>query len=82
MRGVSERRRTVDELLAEARERLALSDDLDRPVILMCNEGHGSSLAAAVARELGYARATDLAGGFQSRSDAGLPVEPARRRSP
>jgi rhodanese-related sulfurtransferase len=52
-----------------------LSKDLDRRVILVCNEGYQSSLAAAVAQELGFANATDLVGGFQAWRDAGLPVE-------
>ena len=46
-------------------------------VILMCNEGYQSSLAAATLQDLGFARATDLAGGFQAWRAAGLPVEPA-----
>jgi rhodanese-related sulfurtransferase len=47
---------------------------LDRRVILMCNEGYQSSLAAATLQTLGFARATDLIGGFQAWRDAGLPV--------
>jgi rhodanese-related sulfurtransferase len=43
-------------------------------LILMCNEGFQSSLAAATLRRLGLERATDLAGGFQSWRAAGLPV--------
>ncbi|MGH8892632.1 MAG: rhodanese-like domain-containing protein [Actinomycetes bacterium] len=35
-------------------------------VVLVCNEGYGSSLAAATLRRLGLRRATDLAGGFQA----------------
>jgi rhodanese-related sulfurtransferase len=54
-------------------ERLA---DLDRQLILMCNEGYQSSLAAATLQRLGFQRATDLAGGFQAWRDAGLPVSP------
>src|SRR6476619_4390466 len=46
-------------------------------VIVMCNEGYQSSLAAAARQELGFARATDLVGGFQAWRAAGLPVEPA-----
>jgi rhodanese-related sulfurtransferase len=46
-------------------------------VIVMCNEGYQSSLAAASLQELGFARATDLVGGFQAWRAAGLPVEPA-----
>src|SRR5436305_11701381 len=47
----------------------------DAVVILMCNEGYQSSLAAATLKDLGFARATDLAGGFQAWRAAGLPVE-------
>jgi rhodanese-related sulfurtransferase len=47
---------------------------LDELVILMCNEGYQSSLAAATLQELGFARATDLDGGFQAWRAAGLPV--------
>ncbi len=38
----------------------------DRRVILVCNEGYASSLAAADLRELGIARATDLIGGYRA----------------
>jgi rhodanese-related sulfurtransferase len=38
----------------------------DRRVILVCNEGYSSSLAAATLRELGVARATDLVGGYRA----------------
>ncbi|MGN6173425.1 MAG: rhodanese-like domain-containing protein [Streptosporangiaceae bacterium] len=44
-------------------------------VILMCDEGYQSSLAAATLRQLGFARATDVEGGFQAWRAAGLPVE-------
>ena len=49
---------------------------LDRHVILMCDGGYQSSLAAATLQQLGFERATDLAGGFQAWREAGLPVEP------
>ena len=39
---------------------------LDGHVIIMCNEGYQSSLAAATLQDLGFARATDLDGGFQA----------------
>ena len=55
-----------------------LSGDFDRRVIIVCDEGYASSLAAAVAQELGYRNATDLAGGFQAWRAAGFPVEPGR----
>jgi rhodanese-related sulfurtransferase len=41
----------------------------DRRVILVCNEGYSSSLAAATLRQLGVARATDLAGGYRAWRD-------------
>jgi rhodanese-related sulfurtransferase len=44
-------------------------------LIVMCNEGYQSSLAAVALQELGHERATDLAGGFQAWRAAGLPVE-------
>ncbi len=37
----------------------------DRRVIVVCNEGYASSLAAATLRDLGLDRAADLAGGYQ-----------------
>ncbi len=39
----------------------------DQRIILVCNEGYSSSLAAATLRDLGLHRATDLIGGFQAR---------------
>jgi rhodanese-related sulfurtransferase len=48
----------------------------DTQVVIMCNEGYQSSLAAATLKELGIERATDLDGGFQAWKRAGLPVEP------
>ncbi len=40
-------------------------DDQTR-LIVVCNEGFSSSLAAATLQELGLPRATDLIGGFQA----------------
>jgi rhodanese-related sulfurtransferase len=51
-------------------------DGSRRQLILMCDEGYQSSLAAAALHELGLTRTTDLAGGFQAWRAAGLPVEP------
>ena len=48
---------------------------LDDLVILVCDEGYQSSLAAATLQQLGFARATDLDGGFQAWRAAGLPIE-------
>ncbi|MEU4498508.1 rhodanese-like domain-containing protein [Streptomyces sp. NPDC023998] len=44
-------------------------------VVVICNEGYASSLAAVSLRRLGLHRATDLVGGFQAWKSAGLPVE-------
>jgi rhodanese-related sulfurtransferase len=49
--------------------------DVSRRVILMCDGGYQSSLAAVGLQELGFSRATDLVGGFQAWRSAGLPVE-------
>jgi rhodanese-related sulfurtransferase len=38
----------------------------DRRVIVVCNDGYASSLAAADLRELGLSRATDLVGGYRA----------------
>ena len=50
--------------------------DPGRRLIVMCDEGFQSSLAAATLQDLGHAQATDLAGGFQAWRSAGLPVAP------
>ena len=44
--------------------------------IVVCHEGYQSSLLASTLVDLGYSRATDLAGGFRAWSAAGLPVSP------
>ena len=46
----------------------------DRVVIVLCNEGYQSSLAAATLRRFGL-DAADVIGGFQAWRAAGLPVE-------
>lgn len=51
-----------------------LSGDLERTLIVVCNEGYASSLAAATLKDMGFSRATDLAGGFQAWRAEGLPV--------
>ena len=50
----------------------AAHHDLD--VLVLCNEGYASSLAALSLRQLGLHRATDVIGGFQAWAAAGLPV--------
>ena len=51
-----------------------LSGDFRRRIVLVCDEGYQSSLAAATLQDLGFVRATDLVGGFQAWVAAGLPV--------
>jgi rhodanese-related sulfurtransferase len=47
----------------------------DQQVILFCDEGYASSLAAHSLQELGLRNATDLVGGIQAWKAAGLPVD-------
>jgi len=54
--------------------------DLDRQVILLCDHGCATILAAAVLRDFGYGRVGDVIGGFAGWRDAGLPVGTAPRR--
>jgi rhodanese-related sulfurtransferase len=46
----------------------------DTQVVVVCNEGYASSLAARDAQLLGLHRATDLIGGYRAWKAAGLPV--------
>lgn len=51
--------------------------DPGRQVILVCAHGYSSSIAAATLRDLGFARASDIDGGFEAWQAAGLPIEAA-----
>ncbi len=46
--------------------RLPIADDPSRRIVLVCNEGYSSSLAAQTLQLLGLANATDLRGGYQA----------------
>jgi rhodanese-related sulfurtransferase len=46
--------------------RLPIADDPARGIVVVCNEGYSSSLAAHTLQRLGLPRATDLIGGFQA----------------
>jgi rhodanese-related sulfurtransferase len=48
----------------------------ETPVVVLCNEGYASSLAARDVRQLGVRSVTDLVGGFRAWRAAGLPVRP------
>lgn len=45
-------------------------------MIVMCDEGYQSSLVAATLKDMGFAGATDLVGGFRAWRAAGLPIVP------
>lgn len=57
--------------------RLPEATSHDLRIVVICNEGYASSLAAESLHRLGLHRATDLVGGFQAWREAGLPVVPA-----
>ncbi len=61
-----------------SRWRHPVMNDRSRPLILICNEGFQSSLAAATLHRLGLVNATDLDGGFVAWAAAGLPVVAVR----
>lgn len=46
--------------------RLPIAHNANRHIVLVCNEGYGSSLAAHTLQLLGLANATDLCGGYQA----------------
>ena len=54
--------------------RLSFAGSYALEVIVTCQEGYTSSLAAAALLDLGLSRATDLAGGFAAWKAAGLPT--------
>jgi rhodanese-related sulfurtransferase len=55
---------------------------LDAHIVVVCAHGYSSSLAAATLQTLGFARATDLVGGFEAWKEQGLPVGPAPASNP
>ena len=54
-------------------------EGLDEHLILVCAHGYSTSLAAAMLQDLGFARATDLVGGFTAWQEQGLPIVVAPR---
>jgi rhodanese-related sulfurtransferase len=53
-----------------------LITDHGQKIIIFCNEGYQSSLAAANLQRLGLIHATDMVGGFSSWKESGLPTTP------
>jgi rhodanese-related sulfurtransferase len=60
----------------ESANRIPEITDHDQTVILFCDEGYASSIAAASLQAVGLRHATDLDGGYQAWCEAGLPVTP------
>ncbi|SCF23277.1 rhodanese-like domain-containing protein [Micromonospora mirobrigensis] len=54
--------------------RLPVAVGYDLPVVVLCQEGYTSSLAAAALQEIGLRHATDVVGGFAAWRIAGLPA--------
>jgi rhodanese-related sulfurtransferase len=54
--------------------RLPWVQGYDMRLLVICNEGYTSSLAAAALHDLGLRRATDITGGYQAWAAAGLPT--------
>jgi rhodanese-related sulfurtransferase len=57
--------------------RLPWVSGYDHRVIVICQEGYTSSLAAAALQDLGLHRATDVIGGYWAWTAQGLPSAPA-----
>lgn len=57
--------------------RHASAPDFDDPIVVVCNGGYSSSLAAANLVTLGFTSVADLIGGHRAWCDAGLPVAEA-----
>ncbi len=53
--------------------RLEVADRYDLRVIVMCQEGYTSSLAAKALQELGLGNATDLEGGYRAWKEGSFP---------
>jgi rhodanese-related sulfurtransferase len=60
--------------LARPRQRASHGDSYIAELIVHCQEGYTSSLAAAALRDLGPHKATDLAGDYAAWRAAGLPT--------
>jgi len=59
--------------------RIPEAENPDRPVVIICQEGYASSLAAASLSGVGRTAVTDLDGGFVAWKQAGLPTTPGWR---
>jgi rhodanese-related sulfurtransferase len=55
--------------------RLDIATRFDLRIIIFCQEGYTSSLAAASLQDVGLLNATDVVGGFEAWKEEGLPIE-------
>lgn len=58
----------------EGSHRLPEAEDGERTIVIMCQEGYASSLAAASLVNLGRKNSTDLDGGYVAWAAAGFPT--------
>lgn len=58
-------------------DRIPEVEGYDQTIVVICDAGYASSLAAASLQALGLVHATDLDGGFQAWRAAGLPTTAA-----
>ena len=56
--------------------------DHDLAVIVLCQEGYTSSLAAVALQELGVWRATDVIGGYAAWRQSDVPLRAGQRPAP
>lgn len=73
--------RTVLEwrLAPDSAWRSPYAPDLDQEILILCDHGYSSSLAAATLVDLGFHKAGDVVGGFAAWRLAGLPTVAARQ---
>ena len=57
-------------------------ESFDQPLVMVCNEGYTSSLAAASLRRLGFSDVSDLEGGVEAWAAAGLPTTEVTEPNP
>ncbi|KIK01676.1 hypothetical protein K443DRAFT_678217 [Laccaria amethystina LaAM-08-1] len=58
-----------------ADSRLTIADRFDLRIIVFCQEGYTSSLAAYSLQQLGLLNATDMIGGYEAWKEARLPID-------
>jgi rhodanese-related sulfurtransferase len=62
--------------VSEWRDARIAQEDYQQRLIILCNQGYASSLAAAILQNMGLQNATDVDGGYQAWKEAGLPWAP------